>query len=265
MLSDFVIRALLAGVGIAALTGPLGCFVVWRRMAYFGDTLAHGALLGIALSLLMGTSHTYLGVMIVSILIALIFAQFHRGQSRLSDDSVLGILSHISLALGLVVLAMMRNKPIDLMAYLFGDILAVSQNDLILIYGGGLIVLSLVYFLWRDFLFMTVNKELAHVAGIKTEWVQCIFVLLFAIVIAIAIKLIGVLLITSLMILPAAVARNFAKSPEQMAILSSLVGMSSVLGGLMASLHYDLPTGPAIVLSAGALFMGSLALRKRAV
>ncbi|MAW85189.1 MAG: hypothetical protein CMJ42_01535 [Phyllobacteriaceae bacterium] len=256
MLDDFFIRALLAGIGVALVAGPLGCFIVWRRMAYFGDTLSHGALLGVALGLLLQVDLT-LAVFAVSALVSLALLVLQR-RASLSADALLGLLSHSSLALGLVVLAFMTWVRVDLMGLLFGDILAVSRSDLALIWGGGAIVLALLAAVWRPLFAATVNPEIAEAEGMRPDRANIVFMLLMAGVIAIAMKIIGVLLITAMLIIPAAAARRLASGPEQMAVLASAIGVAAVLGGLFGSLQWDTPSGPSIVVAALGLFLVSL-------
>jgi zinc transport system permease protein len=256
MLDDFFVRAILAGVGLALTTGPLGCFIIWRRMAYFGDTIAHSALLGVALSLLFELNLT-LAVFAVAALVSVLLLFLQKRQA-LSADAVLGILSHATLAIGLVMVAFMSWVRIDLIAFLFGDILAVSTADIALIWGGGLFVLLAMVWLWRPLLAATVNAELAEAEGLKPERARLFFMLLMAVVIAIAMKIVGIMLITSLLIIPAAAARRFSPTPEIMAVLASLIGAVAVVGGLFGSLTYDTPSGPSIVVAALILFMLSL-------
>lgn len=256
MLDDFFVRAILAGVGLALTTGPLGCFIIWRRMAYFGDTIAHSALLGVALSLLFELNLT-LAVFAVAALVSVLLLFLQKRQA-LSADALLGILSHATLAIGLVMVAFMSWVRIDLIAFLFGDILAVSTADIALIWGGGLFVLLAMVWLWRPLLAATVNAELAEAEGLKPERARLFFMLLMAVVIAIAMKIVGIMLITSLLIIPAAAARRFSPTPEIMAVLASLIGAVAVVGGLFGSLTYDTPSGPSIVVAALILFMLSL-------
>jgi zinc transport system permease protein len=248
----FFLRALAAAIGIALVAAPLGCFVVWRRMAYFGATLAHSALLGIALGILLGVSPS-LGVAASAIAIALIVTLFER-QRLIGRDTLLGILAHAGLALGLVALSFVEGPRIDLMAVLFGDVLAVSGADLIWIGGGGAAVLAVLAILWRPLLAVTLNEELARAEGVAILPVQLGFMLTLAVTIAIAMKVVGILLIVSLLIIPAATARPFARTPEQMALGAAAVGALSALGGLVASLHWDTPAGPSIVVAATVLF-----------
>lgn len=255
-MDEFFLRALLGGLGVAALAGPLGSFIVWRRMAFFGDTLAHSALLGVALGFVLGIDLT-LGIFASCIAIALLLPVWQR-QRKLPGDTLLGILSHTALSLGLVTIAFLSTLRVDLLGYLFGDILAVGWRDVATIYAGGAVVMGLMIWLWRPLLSMTVHEEMARVEGVPVERVKLGFVLLLAITVAIAMKIIGMLLITSLLIIPAAAARSFARTPERMALYASLTGMLAVVLGLTASLRFDLPTGPAIVVAAAALFVLSL-------
>ncbi|MCQ0986334.1 metal ABC transporter permease [Jiella marina] len=256
MLDDFFFRAVLAGVGVALVAGPLGCFVIWRRMAYFGDTMAHSALLGIALSLALEWP-LLLCVFAIAAVISLLLTGLQR-RGTLSTDSLLGILSHSTLAIGLVLLAFMTTVRVDLLGYLFGDILAVSRLDLAMIWVGGALVLAGLAMLWRPLLAATVNEELAAAEGLSPGRARLVFMLLMALVIAIAMKIIGILLITALLIIPAATARRFAATPEMMACLAAGFGALAAVGGLYLSLGFDTPSGPSIVVAALGLFVLAL-------
>ena len=256
MLDDFFIRALLAGVGVAAVAGPLGCFVVWRRMSYFGDTMAHAALLGIALGLLAELDPT-LGILAVTVAVAMVLLVLDRLQ-RFATDTLLGILAHSSLAIGLVVLSLMTWLRVDLFGYLFGDILAVRRIDLLWIYLGGAFVLGVLIAIWRTLLAATVDEDLARAEGLPVPAARIVFMLLIAIVIAISMKIVGVLLITSLLIIPAATARRLATGPEAMAVIAAVCGVAAALAGLGLSRIIDTPSGPSVVVAALALFVASL-------
>jgi zinc transport system permease protein len=256
VLDEFFLRALVAGVGLALTTGPLGCFIIWRRMAYFGDTISHSALLGVALSLLFQLNLT-IAVFAVAATISILLLFLQRRQA-LSADALLGILSHATLAIGLVIVAFMTWVRIDLIAFLFGDILAVSWVDIAMIWGGGILVIGMIAWLWRPLLAATVNPDIAEAEGLKPERARFLFMLLMSVVIAIAMKIVGIMLITSLLIIPAATARRFAATPETMAVLASIVGAIAVVGGLFGSLRYDTPSGPSIVVAALILFVISL-------
>ncbi len=256
MFDDFFTRAIIAGVGVAIVAAPLGCLVIWRRLAYFGDTLSHAALLGVALAFLLQVNIT-LAVFVVCALVALALVGLQR-HATLSSDSLLGLLAHSSLALGLVVLASMTWLRIDLMGFLFGDILSVSIVDIGIIYLGGAAVLVVLAVIWKPLFAATVNRELAEAEGQNPDRTNLIFMLLMAVVIAISMKIVGVLLITALLIIPAATARRFSTGPEQMAVIAAIVGVAAVVSGLFGSLKWDTPSGPSIVVAALALFLVSL-------
>jgi zinc transport system permease protein len=256
MLDDFFVRALVAGIGVALVAGPLGCFIIWRRMAYFGDTLSHAALLGVALALLLKVNTT-IAVGGVSMLLALLLVALRR-KDTLSSDAILGLLSHSALALGLVCLAFMTWVRVDLLGLLFGDILAVTKFDIAMIFAGGSFVLVVLAVIWRRLFAATVSHDLAAGEGLEPDRTELVFMLLTAIVIAISLKIIGALLITALLIIPAAAARRLSSSPEQMAFVAAFLGVAAVIGGLYSSLNYDTPSGPSIVVAAMVLFLVSL-------
>ncbi|GGN28566.1 MULTISPECIES: zinc ABC transporter permease subunit ZnuB [Marinomonas] len=250
---DLLLRALLGGLGVAAVAGPLGAFVVWRRMAYFGDTLAHSALLGVALGFLLDINLN-LAIVVLCVGLALVLVTLQK-KHIIATDTLLGILAHSALSLGLVAVSFLDNIRIDLMAYLFGDLLAINQADVYWIYGGGLAVITLLVTFWKPLLAVTVNEELAKVEGYPVEAIRLLLMLLVALVIAVAMKIVGVLLITSLMIIPAATARKLSSTPIQMASFASFIGCLSVCGGLWASYRWDTPTGPSVVVCAALLFL----------
>ena len=258
IVESFLIQALVGGIGVALVAGPLGCFVVWRRMAYFGDSLAHSALLGVALGFLLSVDLT-LGIAGTCILFALAIVGLQE-QQRIATDTLLGILSHTALSVGLVALSLMGSFRVDLLGYLFGDILSVTPSDLVLIYGGGALALLVLAFVWRDLLAITVHEELARAEGVAAFRTRLVFTLLLALVVAISMKVMGILLITSMLIIPAAAARRFARSPEGMALIAILVGVLSVALGLTGSLAWDTPSGPSVVVAAFSLFLVSFGL-----
>ena len=253
MLDDFFTRAIVAGIGVALVAGPLGCLIVWRRLSYFGDTLSHSALLGVALALAFQINIMF-AVLCVCVLVAVLVLALQRGTS-LPSDAILGLLSHSTLALGLVCLSLMSWIRVDLMALLFGDILAVSRLDLLLIFIGGAMVLGLLILIWRPLFAATVNSELASAEGLEPRRYTLMFMLLMAGIIAISMKIVGVLLITALLIIPATAVRRFSTGPEQMAILAAIAGVTAVIAGLFGSLQWDTPAGPSIVIAASLIFV----------
>ncbi|MGE3643628.1 MAG: metal ABC transporter permease [Beijerinckiaceae bacterium] len=259
MLDDFFIRAMLAGIAIALVAGPLGSFVVWRRMAYFGATMSHGALLGVALAFLLNID-PMLGVLIQGLLIVPAFLLLERYQA-LSADTLLGILAHGTLALGLVIFGFMTWVRIDLMAFLFGDILAVSKAELLWVWIGAAAVLAILAVIWRPLLASTVSAEIAAAEGQNPERNKLVFMILIAAIIAVSMKIVGILLILSMLIIPPAAARTFARTPEQMAVIASAIAILATIGGLYASLQWNTASGPSIVVAALALFLASMATR----
>jgi len=265
MLDDFLIRAALAGLGIALAAAPLGCFVVWRRMAYFGDATAHAAILGIALSLAFSVS-IFVGALGVALAMALTVSSLSgRGYAV---DTLLGVMAHSALALGLVAVSLLSGVRVDVMAYLFGDILSVGKADLAVIWGGAALVIALVLWRWSALLTTTVNPELALASGVHPKREQLVLTLSLAVTVAVAIKVVGVLLIAALLIIPAAAARPWSATPERMAGLAALIGAVSALAGLRLSFLYDTPTGPTIVSVAASIFvlsaLGGSVLNRRA-
>jgi zinc transport system permease protein len=260
-MDDFLVRAALGGIGVAAVTGPLGAFVVWRRMAYFGDALSHSALLGVAVGLLVGINAS-IAIIAVCVAVAVALVVLQR-QRYLAGDTVLGILAHGTLSLGLVAVALEGTVRLDLFALLFGDVLAITVQDLYWIYAGGAAALALLARLWRPLLAVTVHEDLARVEGVNVLAVQLGFMVVIALVIAVAIKIVGILLLTSLLIVPAAAARRVSSTPEMMALLAAAIGAVAVIGGLAASLQWDTPAGPSVVLAAVALFLAILLVPRR--
>ncbi len=258
MLDDFMVRAALAGIGVAFAAAPLGCFVVWRRMAYFGDATAHAAILGVALSLAFSMS-IFVGAVIVALLMALTVS-FLSGRGY-AMDTLLGVLAHSALAFGLVAVSFLSGIRIDLMAYLFGDILAVSRGDLAVIWGGALLVMLLICWRWSALLTSTLNEDLAFASGINPKREQLALTISLAVTVAVAIKVVGVLLIAAMLIIPAAAARPLSRTPEGMAVIAGLIGTLSAVVGLRMAYVFDTPAGPSIVCVAAITFLVSSVLR----
>lgn len=251
MLDDFLIRAALAGVGVALAAGPLGALVVWRRMAYFSDATAHAAILGVAGALALN-----LPVLLGTTLVALAMAGLLAGLAGRgwALDTLLGVLAHAGLAFGLIAVAALPGPRVDLMGFLFGDILAVGTGDLVVIWGGAVLVLALLAWRWNALLLTTVDADLAAAAGLSPARERLVLTLVLALVVAVALKVVGALLIGAMLIIPAAAARSLARSPESMAVRASIIGGLATLGGLGLSLAVDAPTGPAIIAVAAVLF-----------
>lgn len=256
MFDDFLFRAFVAGIGLAIITGPLGCFIVWRRLSYFGDTLAHSALLGVVIAYAL-SFNIILSVFIISGIISLSLLYLQK-KTYLPNDALLGLLAHSVLAIGLVLLGLLTSIRIDLMGLLFGDILSVNFQDILIIWIGGAFVLLLLIKIWRPLFAGTVNLDLAKAEGLNPELANAIFTILIAAVIAISIKIVGILLITGLLILPASASRNLSSTPIQMAIIASIVGLISVVLGLFSSITWNTATGPTILSVALGVFVLTL-------
>ena len=261
MFDDFFIRALIAGIGIALVTGPIGCFIIWRRLSFFGDTLSHSALLGVTIGFFFDINVAF-SVFLISSVIALILLKLQK-TTKLPGDALLGLLAHSSLAVGLVVISFLSSIRFDIMGLLFGDILAVNEIDLLIIWLGGALILLILKIIWKPLFASTVNNELAEAEGMNPERANAIFTILLAAIIAISIKIVGLLLITGMLIMPAAMSRNISNNPQQMVKLSVVGGLLSVLIGLFSSLQFNSPSGPSIITAALVLFSFTLIKIKR--
>ena len=250
-LEPFLVNAILAGFAVAVITGVMGCFVVWRRMAYFGDSLAHSALLGVALGFAVGIA-VNIGIIIICSVFALLLLWLQQ-KKVLATDTLLGILAHSALSLGMVTISVMEQR-IDLHSILFGDILTVTRPELWWIYIGGAIVIIMLLMNWSSLVLMTLQEDLAQAEGIRVFLCNLLLMFLMTLVVAVSIRSVGILLISSLLIIPAATARQLARSPEGMAIIASFIGVTSVGLGIYFSFALDTPSGPTIVASAASLF-----------
>ena len=263
MFDDFLFRAFVAGIGLAIITGPLGCFIVWRRLSYFGDTLSHSALLGVVIAYAL-SFNIVLSVFVISGIISLSLLYLQK-KTNLPNDALLGLLAHSVLAIGLVLLGLLSFIRIDLMGLLFGDILSVNFKDILIVWIGGFFVLMVLIYIWRPLFAGTVNLELAKAEGLNPELANAIFTLLIAAVIAISIKIVGILLITGLLIIPASASRNLSSNPIQMAIISSVIGVLSIVSGLYSSITWNTSTGPTILSLALGIFIITLLPWKKIV
>jgi zinc transport system permease protein len=251
-MDDFLWRAM-AGAGLlGAAAGPVGCFVLWRRMAYLGESVAHMGLLGAAIGLLTGVS-PLLGVAVLAVAAALIMAR--AGDGAIPAGTFVGIVGHAGLALGFILLATMETVRTDLLGYLFGDVLALSGSDLLEIGGTSIAVLLVTAVFWRRWLTATVNPDIARAEHRTGRLADVIFLVLVAVLVAFGLRVVGALLIVALLIIPPAAARPLARTPESMAVLAALIGAVSAPLGLGVAYIRDIPAGPAIVLAAAAIFV----------
>lgn len=254
MLDDFFIRACIGGMAIAIIAGPIGSIVVWNRLAFFGDALAHASLLGVALGVLFHIS-PFVSVVGCAVLFATVLLWF-QGYTLFSKDTMLNMVAQAALALGLIVVSLFH-IPMDMEGILFGDVLTLTHSDIGMVIGLGLVIGYLLKKMWHGLLLVAVNEDIAKIEGIPVAVVKYKFMLLLSLMVALGIKIVGVILVTSLLVMPAAIARRFAATPEHMAYMASVVGVVTVLSGLMASWLWDIPAGPAVVVISFLLFIGS--------
>ncbi len=252
MLDDFIIRSALGGLALALAASPLGCFVVWRKMSYYGDATAHSAVLGISLSLYFSVS-IFLGVFLMALLASLMVTLFVNRYY--SADTILGVFSHSTLAFGLIAVNVLPDQNVNLESYLFGQLLAVTKIDLVYIWGGALFILGLTFFRWRQLLISTVSEDLTFASGLNPKWEQWILNLGLAVLVAVAVKVVGILLVTAMLIIPPASARPLVRQPGAMVLISTIFGCLSVILGLLLSLYVDTPTGPSIISVAAIFFI----------
>ena len=260
-MDDFIYRAIIASIGVSLIAGSLGCFVIWKRLSYFSDSISHSALLGVALGLATGLGIN-LGLVIVGGLFAVLIVVLQQKEFW-SSDAVLGIFSHLSLSLGIVVLGIIGNQNTDYFAYLFGDILSITSKDLYWIFSVLIVVVTILVFNWKKLLLLTLNEELAKAEGINKLYYDLLFMFLIALAVSVSVQIVGVLLITSLLIIPPAISRVISNSPVTMILASMIVSIFSVLLGLYLSIDFDLATGPTIVITLGAIFFIAQFLPKK--
>ncbi|CAL4326378.1 zinc ABC transporter permease subunit ZnuB [Buchnera aphidicola] len=252
---ELILPGWLAGIILSLTTGPLGSFIVWRRMSSFGDTLSHSSLLALSISVALDVNSIYIVFFFISLL-AIILAWLEK-LLPCALETILSIISHSSLSLGIVFISLIasNSQQIDITNYLFGDLLAVTKSDLIIIIISSIIILSILFYRWNSVLLATINEELAQIDGINIFYARLTIMLMTALTISISIKFVGALLITSLLIIPPATAQHFSRSPEKMVVIAIIVSIISVTGGMFLSVFYNTPASPSIVLFASFLYL----------
>lgn len=265
MLSDFfqypfLVRALVGVVILAIVTALLGVFVVLRRMAFFGDAIAHSSLAGIALGLLFGIDPT-VGAIVFSLLVAAGIVAVGN-KKTLAFDTVIGVFYAAAVALGILLIGELRLRA-DLLGFLFGDILALRTIDVWIIAILGCAVVALVVWATKPLVQIAFAEDLARVSGIPVSAYEYLFMLLLALVVALGIKVAGVILIGPLLIIPAASAKNIAVNFKSMLLFSIGFGILSSVVGLFASYRFDIAAGPTIILLAAFMFLLTLVLRSK--
>jgi zinc transport system permease protein len=244
----FAQRAVLAGLLLVVMCAPLGCFVLWRRMVYIGDGMAHAGMLGIAIGVLAGVGAA-VGLVLSSLVVA-VLAYAGRKRFRHAQDALLGVTAHTALAAGMVVLALSPNMRVDAFGYLFGDVLSISAASLTLMLAGASAVVLAMRWQWQSLLRDAFHADLAQVEGVNTARAEIILMLSLAVTVALGIQTVGILMIVAFLIIPSAAARSISRTPEAMLIYSAVIGAVAVIAGMLISFAADVPTGPAMVLAA---------------
>ena len=244
-LDHFMVRAVCSSLLLCALCGPMGCLVLWQRLGFLGDTLAHATLFGVCIAALSHLS-PLLCVLVVTIVLALLLARF-RDRAHMAMSTLLAIVAQSALALGVIGLSITPERS-NMTTFLFGDLLALSNKDiltLLVLVPVGLIVIKL---LWIRLLKITLSEDIAASDGLNINFIRTAFMVTLALTVAIASQLVGILMVTSLMVLPAAAARVITKTPESMAVAATLIAMVGAIFGLYCSWMVNIPTTPMITL-----------------
>jgi zinc transport system permease protein len=259
-LDDFLLRAVLAGLIMVVIAAPMGCLMVWQRLAFLSDTLGHAAVLGVGLGLMLQLEPIF-GVLAVALVIVFSLSRVSSFNSALSETT-LAIISHTGLAGGIILVGLLPGPAVNLEAILFGDLLATTSADLLNLLLTTVLLLVLLLRHWRAFVAVSVSREIAQAEGIEVRRIQFLMYIMIALLVAVMMKVMGVLLIAAMLVIPTTSARLFSRSPEQMVYISGLYGLFALGGGITSSFHFDWQTGPAIVVSATVLLLLTLAVTR---
>jgi len=259
-LDDFLVRSVIAGLIMVAIAAPMGCLMVWQRLAFLSDTLGHAAVMGVGLGLLLEVTPVF-GVLAVALLIVFALNRVNSFNSALSETT-LAIISHTGLAGGIILVGLLPAQAVNLEAILFGDLLATTRADLTWLLITTVVLLLLLLHHWRSFVAVSVSREIAQAEGIEVRKVHLLMYIMIALLVAVMMKVMGVLLIAAMLVIPTSSARLFSRSPEQMVAVSALYGLGALAGGISSSFHFDWQTGPAIVVSATLLLLITLAITR---
>ena len=259
-LDDFMVRAVIAGLIMVTIAAPMGCLMVWQRLAFLSDTLGHAAVMGVGLGLLLQLQPIF-GVLAVALLIVFSLSRVTSFNTALSETT-LAIISHTGLAGGIILVGLLPANTVNLEAILFGDLLATTTTDLASLLITTVLLLFVLLHHWRGFVAVSVSREMAQAEGIEVRKVQFLMYIMIALLVAVMMKVMGVLLIAAMLVIPTTSARLLSRSPEQMVLISALYGLGALGGGITGSFHFDWQTGPAIVVSATALLLLTLAVTR---
>ena len=253
-MKNILLNAVITVFGISIGVGPIGSFVLWKKLSYFGDTIAHSALLGVTLAMIMHVHHI-IGILLIATLPSLMLLQLRNYYTK---DMLFNITSNSSLALASIILSIIPLSNTNVItSMLFGDVLAIDYSDIIVLYIATISIATIIACQWKKWLLITISTDLAIVAKLNTKILEIEFMILLSILIAVSINIIGILLITSLLIIPAATARVIIKTPIQMIVLSSILCFTSSICGLFASYTFDIPAGPSIIMMSTAILIAT--------
>ncbi len=257
--SGFMQRALLAGILVGASCSILSNYIVLKNMSFIGHGISHVAFGGVALALLLGWN-VNITTLAFSLLAALAIGLVSQ-RGRVSEDSAIGIFLVTGMALGVLFISLKKTYTPDVMGYLFGNILAVSWGDILMIAVTGFVVLGCVFLFFKELFYFTFDEEMARVSGIAVTFFHFVLLALIAVNVVIAIKVVGVILVSALLIIPAVTAHQITGNFRWMIAVALGVGMISNFVGLYLSYLLDIPSGSTIVLSLFCCFLIALALR----
>jgi zinc transport system permease protein len=248
----FMQRAIVAGSIVSIVGGILSIFVLLRKMAFIGVGISHSAFGGVAIGFLLSIDPFWSGISF-SVMIALLI-EWTRKRGKIEEDTSIGILFSFSMAMGVIFIALSKRYNVDLFGYLFGNILAIGKTDIFQISLWGIAVIIIVAIFFKELIYISFDEEMAWVSGIPVSFVQFLFMVLLAISIIIAIKMIGIILVSSILVMPAAISRQLTDNIREMFLISIITSLFSTIGGLFLSYLLDLPSGAVIVMVLGILF-----------
>ena len=259
--SPFMQKAFMAGILVSLLTGLISVFIVLRKMSFVGAGISHAAFGGVAIGFFAGVN-PLLTAIVYSIMVAIGIESTGR-TGRISEDVSIGIFYSVSMALGVALVSLSKSYNVDLFGYLFGNILAISETDIVLTVVTFVLVSGFMLIFLKDLFLSSYNEELAQVSGVNVVLLNKLFMAALAVTIVISIRIVGIILVSALLVIPGATARLFAKGLLSMLVLSCLAGVISVISGLLLSYEYDIAPGASIVLASAFIFFISLLLKKK--
>ena len=259
--SPFMQKAFIAGILVSLLTGLISVFIVLRKMSFIGAGISHAAFGGVAIGFFTGLNPLFTAI-IYSIAVAIGIESTGR-KGRISEDVSIGIFYSVSMALGVALVSLSKSYNVDLFGYLFGNILAITQTDIILTVLIFVLVSGFIVLFLKDLFLSAYNEELARISGVRVVLLNHLFMISLAVSIVISVRIVGIILVSALLVIPGATARLFAQGLISMIVLSCLTGVVSVISGLLIAYQYDIAPGASIVLASAFIFFLSLVLKKK--